>query len=73
MLEEDSHEMDVAHDGERGYPAIMMPIIPIDGCWMAMPIRCLPLSGIYSGARDLMERKKGTRNTVLDYLTLKAF
>jgi len=64
---------------ERGYPirAIMMPIIPIDG-WQDVyrafterlletaPIRRLTLGGIciYRSARDLMERKMGTRNLV---------
>jgi len=67
------------HVAERGYPvrAIMMPIIPIDG-WQdvytrftnrllgAVPIRRLTLGGIciYRSARDLMERKMGTRNLV---------
>lgn len=64
---------------ERGYPvrAIMMPIIPIDG-WQdaysaftkrlleCVPIQRLTLGGIciYRSARDLMERKVGTRNLV---------
>ncbi len=68
---------------ERGYPvrAIMMPIIPIDG-WRdayaaftrrlleAVPIRRLTLGGIciYRSARDLMERKMGTRNTVSQHI-----
>src|SRR3990172_4093891 len=67
------------HVAERGYPirAIMMPIIPIDG-WQDVyrafterlletaPIRRLTLGGIciYRSARDLMERKMGTRNLV---------
>ena len=66
---------------ERGYPvrAIMMPIIPIEG-WQdayrafterlleTAPIQRLTLGGIciYRSARDLMERKKGTRNLVSD-------
>jgi spore photoproduct lyase len=64
---------------DQGYPirAIMMPIIPIDG-WQdvyraftrrlleTVPIRRLTLGGIciYRSARDLMERKMGTRNLV---------
>jgi len=68
---------------ERGYPvrAIMMPIIPIEG-WQdlyaaftrrlleGVPIRRLTLGGIciYRSARDLMERKMGTRNVVSDHI-----
>jgi spore photoproduct lyase len=75
---------------DRGYPvrAIMMPIIPIDG-WEeyystftthlleTVPIQRLTLGGIciYQSARDLMERKLGTRNVVsehIDHTSLKA-
>lgn len=68
---------------ERGYPvrAIMMPIIPIDG-WQdvysafttrlleTVPIQRLTLGGIciYRSARDLMERKMGTRNVVSEHI-----
>jgi spore photoproduct lyase len=68
---------------ERGYPvrAIMMPIIPIEG-WQdpytaftrhlleSVPIQRLTLGGIciYRSARDLMERKMGTRNAVSEYI-----
>ncbi len=68
---------------ERGYPvrAIMMPIIPIDG-WQdlytaftrrlleSVPIQRLTLGGIciYRSARDLMERKMGTRNVVSEHI-----
>ena len=68
---------------ERGYPvrAIMMPIIPIDG-WQdvysafttrllkTVPIQRLTLGGIciYRSARDLMERKIGTRNVVSEHI-----
>lgn len=64
---------------DRGSPvrAIMMPIIPIDG-WRdayqafterllaSVPTQRLTLGGIciYRSARDLMERKMGTRNLV---------
>jgi len=64
---------------ERGYPvrAIIMPIVPVDG-WAAsyvaftkrlleaVPIRRLTLGGlcIYRSARELMERKMGTRNGI---------
>lgn len=64
---------------EYGYPvrAVMMPIIPVDG-WQdayaafterlleTVPIRRLTLGGIciYRGARELMERKLGTANSV---------
>jgi spore photoproduct lyase len=68
---------------ERGYPvrAIMMPVIPVDG-WQdiytrftqhllqTVPIERLTLGGIciYRSARDLMERKMGTRNLVSQHL-----
>ena len=68
---------------EQGYPvrAIMMPIIPIEG-WQdlyaaftrrlleSVPIQRLTLGGIciYRSARDLMERKMGTRNVVSEHI-----
>ncbi len=68
---------------ERGYPirAIMMPIIPVEG-WQdlyaafsrhlleSVPIQRLTLGGIciYRSARDLMERKMGTRNIVSEHI-----
>jgi len=67
---------------ERGYPvrAIMMPIIPIEG-WqdlyvkftrrlLEIPSQRLTLGGIciYRGARDLMERKMGSRNLISEQL-----
>ena len=72
---------------ERGYPvrAIMMPIIPIEG-WQdlyaaftrrlleSVPIRRLTLGGIciYRSARNLMERKMGTRNMVSELIDGRA-
>ncbi|MDD5190036.1 MAG: radical SAM protein [Dehalococcoidales bacterium] len=71
------------HVAECGYPvrAIMMPIIPIDG-WQevystftkrlleTVNIQRLTLGGIciYGSARDLMERKMGTRNVISEHI-----
>lgn len=68
---------------DREYPvrAIMMPIIPVDG-WQdayrafterllsSVPVQRLTLGGIciYRSARELMERKMGTRNPVSERL-----
>jgi DNA repair photolyase len=71
----------------QGYPvrAIVMPIIPVEG-WKGLytaftqrllesvPIQRLTLGGIciYRSARDLMERKMGTRNVVSRHIEAAA-
>lgn len=86
MFEENVPSMDERLEAmhqvaSAGYPvrAIMMPIIPVNGCQEiyktftirlleAIPIRRLTLGGIciYKGARQLMERKLGLNNAISD-------